>query len=218
MKFNAQKCCSLPTKARSSFLRSLGGVTLKQVQHCPYLGVHILADLKWSTHISNICKRAGSTLDFLRRNLRKCPQECRRLAYISLIRPLLEYSAAVWDPYLKQDIDCLETVQHQAARFMKKDYRMRETGCVGHMLQQLNLPPLQERRRQQRLTTLYNIAKGHIPAMPPENILTPAHRSRRRICPTTFNDCSSDNNFARQEYSKLLWLEVEDSRQQDWAV
>ena len=41
MKLNAQKCYILPTKARSSFLRSLGGVILKQVQHSPYLSVHI---------------------------------------------------------------------------------------------------------------------------------------------------------------------------------
>ena len=170
MKFNAQKCCILPTKARSSFLYSLGGVTLKQVQHCPYLGVHISADLKWSTHISDICKRAGSTLlGFLRRNLRNCPQECRRLAYISLIRSSLEYGTTVWDPYLKQDVDRVERVQRQAARFIKRDYRTRDTGCVGHMLQELNLPPLQERRKQQRLTTLHKIVKGHIPAMPPGN-------------------------------------------------
>ena len=49
MKFNAQKCYILPTTARSSFLYSLGGVILKQVQQSPYLGVHISADLKWYT-------------------------------------------------------------------------------------------------------------------------------------------------------------------------
>ena len=80
MKFKAQKCYILPTKARSSFLYSFGGIILKQVQHSPHLGVHISADLKWSTHISDIFKRAGSTLGFLRRNRRNCPQECRRLA------------------------------------------------------------------------------------------------------------------------------------------
>ena len=140
MKLNAQKCYILPTKARSSFLYSLGGVILKQVQQSPYRGVHISADLKWSTHISDICKRAGSTLGILRRNLRNCPQECRHLAYISLIRSSLEYNsmgslgATVWDPYLKQDVDRLERVQRQATRFIKRDYRTRETGCVGHML------------------------------------------------------------------------------------
>jgi len=61
------------------------------------------------------------------------------------------------------------------------------------MLQELTLPPLQERRKQQRRTTLYKIVKGHIPAMPPENVLTPAERNGRRIRPTTFKDCNYDN-------------------------
>ena len=109
------------------------------------------------------------------------------MAYIALIRSSLEYSATVCDLYLKQDVDRLERVQRQAARFITRDYRMRETGCVGHMLQELNMPPLQEHRKQQRPTTLYKIVKGHIPAVPPENFLTPADRSQGRIRPTTFN-------------------------------
>ena len=93
---------------------------------------------------------------------------------------------------------------------------MRETECVGHMLQELNLLQLQERRKQQRLTTLYKIVKGHILAMPPENILTPADRSRRRICPTTFNDCSYDNNFARQEIRNSCGLTTPDSKTEQY--
>ena len=100
------------------------------------------------------------------------------MAYIAVIRSLLKYCATVWDKYLKQDVDCLERVQRQAARFIKRDYRSRETGCVGHMLQELNLPPLQEHRKQQRLTALYKLVDGHIPAMPPKNFLMPADRNR----------------------------------------
>ena len=154
----------------------------KQVQQGPNLGLHIFADLKWSTHISKICKRAASTLRFLQRNIQKCHQECQCLAYIALIRSLLKYCATVWDQYLKQ-----ERVQRQAARFIKRDYRSRETGCVGHMLQELNLPPLREHRKQQRLTALYKLVDGHIPAMPPKSFLMPADRSQGRIHPTTFN-------------------------------
>ena len=111
----------------------------KQVQQGPNLGLHIFADLKWSTHISKICKRAASTLRFLQRNIQKCHQECQCLAYIALIRSLLKYCATVWDQYLKQ-----ERVQRQAARFIKRDYRTRETGCMGCMLLELNLPPMRE--------------------------------------------------------------------------
>ena len=134
-------------------------------------------------------------------------QECRRLAYISLIRSSLEYGATVWDPYLKQAVDRLERVQRQAAQFIKRDYRTRETGCVGHMLQELNLPPLQF-LQEAATADLYKIVKGHIPAMPPENLLTPADRSRRRIRPTTFKDCSYDNTIARQEIRKSCGLKI----------
>ena len=58
----------------------------------------------------------------------------------------LEYGAAVWDPYLKQDIEKLERIQRQAARFITKD-KSRNAGCIGQMLQDLELPLLEDRRR-----------------------------------------------------------------------
>ena len=40
------------------------------------------------------------------------------IAYKTLCRPLLEYSSAAWDPYLKKNIDSLEMVQNRAVRFI----------------------------------------------------------------------------------------------------
>ena len=45
-----------------------------------------------SMHIAYISRKAGATVGFLRRNLRNCPKECRRLAYITLVRSRLEYA------------------------------------------------------------------------------------------------------------------------------
>ena len=59
-------------------------------------------------------------------NTTTCPQKCRCLAYIILIRSSPEYGATVRDPYLKQDVDRLERVQCQAAHFIKRDYRTRD--------------------------------------------------------------------------------------------
>ena len=183
VRFNAQKCYVLSTKPRSHFNYRLRGTILKHVEQNSYIGIEISAELKWSTHITGLGKKAGSTLGFLRRNLRNCPQECRRLAYIALVRSTLEYGALVWDPYLKQDTETLERIQRQAARFITRAYRSREPGCIGRMLDFLNLPLLEERRRQLRLAMLYKIAKGLVPALPVDAFVTAANINRRRIQP-----------------------------------
>ena len=43
-------------------------------------------------------------------------------AYLSLIRPVLEYSSPVWDPYLLADIQSIEKVQRYAAQWVSCDY------------------------------------------------------------------------------------------------
>ena len=178
---------------------SLKGVFLKQVQQHLYLGVIISDDLKWGKHIAFIFRKAGATVGFLRRNLRNCPKECRWLAYIALVRSRLEYAETVWDPYYQQDIEKLERVQRQAARFITKDYRTRELGCMNRMLQDLNLPPLDERRRQARLGLMYKITGGLIPATAFQNYLTPVSASRRRIWPTKYEDFEATNIIDRHE-------------------
>ena len=150
MRFNAQKRYILSSRSKSTHMYSLNGVFLKQVQQHPYLGVIISDDLKWGKHIVYISRKAGAAVGFLRRNLRNCPKECRRLAYIALVRSRLEYAETVWDPYYQQDIEKLERVQSQATRFIAKDYRTREPGCVNRMLQDLSLSPLAERPAQER--------------------------------------------------------------------
>ena len=49
---------------------------LENVESIKYLGVTITKDLKWNTHINNVCTKA-----FLRRNLFSCPQDVREAAY-----------------------------------------------------------------------------------------------------------------------------------------
>ena len=74
----------------------MGGIPLQIVNDCLYLGVNISHDLNWKNHISHITKKASQTVGFLRRNLRNCPINCRKLAYISLVRSKLDYAATVW--------------------------------------------------------------------------------------------------------------------------
>ena len=98
----------------------LDSTILKEVENNPYLGLTLSNDLKWSTHINKISNKASSTLGFIQRNLKECPPECKRTAYIALVRSTLEYGATVWDPYLEKEIYQLERVQRKAAHLSKK--------------------------------------------------------------------------------------------------
>merc|ERR1712049_94088 len=69
MKFNATKCYVLPIKKKSSYFYQLNNTILQEVTSNPYLGINISNDLKWSNHVNSVCKKASSTLGFMRRNL-----------------------------------------------------------------------------------------------------------------------------------------------------
>ena len=88
----------LSIRQKSPHFYQLDGEILQQVDSNPYLGLTISEDLQWKTHITNITKKANSTLGFLRRNLKYCSEDCKKLAYniIALVRSILEYDAVVW--------------------------------------------------------------------------------------------------------------------------
>ena len=140
---------------------------------------------------------ANSTLGFLKRNLKHCPQDSRRTAYLSLVRSTLEYSSIVWDPYLQKDTDKLEKVQRLAARFITGNYTSRDQGCVSQMLAELNLPLLQDRRKANRLTFFFKVVEGLVPAMQSHDFLTPV-RGKRLIISKQYTDCVTSNTIDKQ--------------------
>ena len=81
-------------------------------------------------------------------------------AYTSLVGPVLEYASPAWDPTSSEGIVKLEKVQRQAARFVHGNYSERDPGCVTRMVSDLGWETLDNRRKKDRLTTLYKIWHG----------------------------------------------------------
>ena len=106
-------------------------------------------------HISIKLSLTTRMLNFVKRNLYRCSAETKCLAYTSIVRPLLEYGSAVWDPYLQKNIHSIEMVQQRAARWVKSDYRYNSS--VTSMLEDLQWPSLQHRQYVTRLKLFYNI-------------------------------------------------------------
>ena len=115
---------------------TLERTVLENVDSIKYVDVTITNDLKWNTHINNICTEANRTLGFLRRNLFSCPQDVKEAAYKGLVRPVLEYGSSVWDPHTNCLQEELEKVQNRAARFVTRNYTFEEGSMTG-ILEQL---------------------------------------------------------------------------------
>ena len=117
-------------------------------------------NLKWDHHIDQVTAKAARKLGFIRRNLRGAPAECKKLAYIALVRSGLEYASIIWDPHTNTNSDKLEKIQRSAARWVLSSYS--RTTSVTSLLEQLKLEPLQTRRRIQRLAFMYKILNGQL--------------------------------------------------------
>ena len=101
---------------------TLEGTVLENVDSIKYLGVTITNDLKWNTHITNICTKANTWI---------LVQDVKEAAYKELVRPVLEYGSSVRDPHTKGIQEELEKVQTRAARFVTRNYTFEEESMTG---------------------------------------------------------------------------------------
>ena len=79
MRFQPVKC-NMMHLTRKPIKKNLASYTLEEtdlenVERIKYLGVTITSDLRWNTHVSNVCTKANRTLGFPKRNLYSFPQE-----------------------------------------------------------------------------------------------------------------------------------------------
>ena len=210
MRFQPVKCNMMQrTKKHNKIQASytLEGTVLENVDSIKYLGVKITGDLKWNSHIRNVCSNANRTLGFLRRNLFSCPQDVKEAAYKSLVRPILEYGSTVWDPHCNRLNDELENVQKRAARFVTRNNRY-ETGSMTGILKELKWETLQKRRKDNRLILLYKCLKGKA-IIPTDDLIRKIRRCRNHHSlvfqiPTASKDAYKKSFFPQTGMSSLI--------------
>ena len=156
LQFNATKCRQmLITRKRSHSL--VDGTALIRVYEYKYLGVVITSDLSWRPHITNMCNKARKLIGLLYRRFYSNSNSTTLLRlYLSYVRPRLEYSSAVWSPFLKGEIEAIEKVQSYALKVCTKTWDLNYTD----LLNATSLPSMQCRQLQTSLCHLYKIVHG----------------------------------------------------------
>jgi hypothetical protein len=129
------RCCF---SAYTSFSNLLCFLRSSKVVHSS-CSIMLLTDGTWD--ISTICSNANNTISFLKRNINISNKSIKEKAYMSLVRPTLEYASSVWDSYQQNDIHRLEMVQRRAARYVTNRYH--NTSSVSSMIEQLEWTTLQ---------------------------------------------------------------------------
>ena len=142
MQFNISTCVHLPITNKtkpSSHQCSLFGHPLSKVASHAYLRVKLDSKLSWEKHITEITTKSSKVLGMVKTTLGPCKPEDKDTAYNMLVRPKLEYTSPIWNPYTSSQINRLERIQHYAARFVANDHRRttrlrgRVVKGVGHL-------------------------------------------------------------------------------------
>ena len=117
-------------------------LSIPKASSCKYLRIIVRSDLSWADHVSYTAKNAWKALPFIMLILRKGNSSTKSLAYTTLVRPILEYGVACWDPYREGQIHALDRVQKKAA---KSAYHTNES----------NWETLSQRRKISRICALF---------------------------------------------------------------
>ena len=120
--------------------------------------------------------QANRSLGFIKRNLKEATKTTKAMAFQTLVRPQLEYCAAVWSPYQQNHIRTLEMVQRRAARFVCHLYGQQS---VTAMLSQLQWEELAQRRLKARVIMCYKITNGLV-CVPSDQFSTGRYSTRSR--------------------------------------
>ena len=80
---------------------------------------------------------------------------------VIIVRPLVEYASAVWDPFTKKNINKIEMVQRRATRWTLNSYHNTSsvTGMMNH-LRWPSWPTLQIRQSEAQLGHMYKMVHG----------------------------------------------------------
>lgn len=178
MSLNTTKCKIMSISRKnslSSFSYKINNIEVSRTTSYKYLGVIIDSKLSWSSHITSICSKASKTLGYLRRNLHYSTLSIRRLAYLTFVRPQLEYASPVWSPRQLYLTQMTEVIQNRAARFIAQNYQRHSS--ISQIKRDIDLQSLVIRRKIALLALFHKYI--HCMKTSPFPLHTPVRRSAR---------------------------------------
>ena len=171
--------------------------------------------LQWDSQVNKMFAKSHWLLGFLRRNMYGCPAAVKERAYMTLVRPLVEYCSPIWSPHLKKNINKVERVQRVAAWFVaRRPYRRSAPDSVTALVTSLGWYTLETRRHKASLTSLYKMVDGHVAIPETYHPAPKPHRQTRLSNTRQFFHRQADVNAYKYAFIQRtipLWNQLSDS-------
>ena len=161
MKFHPDKCTVLkvgriPSEHKYVMRNGDEQITLGETTVEKDLGVLVDPHLNFHEHISQAVSRANRLLGLIRRSFLNLDTETFNLLYKGLIRPILEYSQAVWSPHKLGEQRMIEGIQRRATKMIPAIKDLTYQGRLKH----LKLPTLVHRRKRGDMIDVFKYMHG----------------------------------------------------------
>lgn len=179
----------------------LNGCQVDDQQAVTDLGVEIDSTLNYDLHINKIIGKAYSRVGILFKGFASRDVRVLKQAYLTYVRPVLEYASSVWSPYLLKHVNSIERVQK---------YFTKRIPSLSHLsyperLAAIDLEPLELRRLKADLV-LYFKCFNNLIALPYDEYFCPSEYctqtrtgGNRLIVPL----CST-NHFANEFFNRCV--------------
>lgn len=169
MEVNPAKCSVISfsrIKEPIIFNYNLLGSAIERVSHVKDLGVILDSQLTYKQHISYVVDKASRTLGFIFRITKNFTDiYCLKSLYSSLVRSVLEYCSAVWNPSYNNGVERVESVQHRFLRFALRRLPWRDPfrlPSYESRCQLIGLETLSTRRDAARALLVADTLQGRI--------------------------------------------------------
>jgi hypothetical protein len=196
LEVNVSKCHVLHIgKDNVKTIYYFSGVIIPSTTEASDLGVTVEKFLTFDSHINNIIKKAYCRVGALFKGFSSLLPTFLGKAFITYVRPILEYASNVWSPYLLKHVNALENVQR---RFTKRIPSLRHLSYSERLIV-LALEPLELRRLKADLTLYFKIFNNfvHIPRsyLPPSSNPTNTRSGGGKLALAAPSTNNLDNNF-----------------------
>ena len=157
MEFNIDKCNFLHLGFHNqNFVYTMNGNAISSTTSQRDLGIVISDSCQPSNQCAVAAKKANQVLGQINKSFSCYTKDIMLQIYKVFVRPHLEHAVSAWSPWLKKDIEVMESVQRRATRRMSD-----VQGSYPERLNQLDLTTLEERRKRGDAIEVYKYLHGH---------------------------------------------------------